>query len=148
MPIASHLCRWLAAKRRKRSAATSCLVSLAGSAKRPITLGDSEPEPDVMMVRGDTRQYRDRHPGAEDVALVVEVADSTIERDRGIKKEMYARAGIPVYWIINLVERLIEVYEEPVGSDYTSRRDYPADSVPVIVEGREVGRILVSALLP
>ena len=116
--------------------------------QEPITLGDSEPEPDVMVVRGDTRQYRDRHPGAEDVALVVEVADSTIERDRGIKKEMYARAGIPVYWIINLVERLIEVYEKPVGSDYTSRRDYPADSVPVIVEGREVGRILVSALLP
>src|SRR5438128_2201088 len=55
-------------------------------AQEPITLADSEPEPDVMIVRGDTRQYRNRHPGAADVALVVEVADTTLERDRGAKK--------------------------------------------------------------
>ena len=65
--------------------------------QEPITLGDSEPEPDVMVVRGETRQYKDRHPGPEDVFLVVEVADTTIERDRGVKRRMYARSGIPVY---------------------------------------------------
>ena len=121
--------------------------------QEPITLGDSEPEPDVMVVRGETRQYKDRHPGPEDVALVVEVADTTIERDRGVKRRMYARAGIPVYWIINLVERRLEAYERPLGpaedADYVDRVDYGlSDNVPVIVEGREVGRVAISDLLP
>ncbi|HLG16989.1 MAG TPA: Uma2 family endonuclease [Blastocatellia bacterium] len=71
--------------------------------QEPITLDDSEPEPDVMVVRGDTRQYRERHPGVDDVVLIVEIADTTIERDRGVKKAVYARAGIPVYWIVNLL---------------------------------------------
>ena len=121
--------------------------------QEPITLGDSEPEPDVMVVRGETRQYKDRHPGPEDVLLVVEVADTTIERDRGVKRRMYARSGIPVYWIINLVERRLEVYERPSGpaedADYAHRVDYGlSDSVPVIVEGREVGRVAMKELLP
>jgi Uma2 family endonuclease len=59
--------------------------------QEPITLSDSEPEPDVIVLRGETRQYRDRHPGARNVALIVEVADSTIERDRGVKRAVYAR---------------------------------------------------------
>lgn len=66
--------------------------------QEPIALFDSEPEPDVVVVRGDTRQYLDRHPGAEDIALVVEVSDTTLQRDRSLKKRIYARAGIPIYW--------------------------------------------------
>lgn len=105
-----------------------------------------------MIVRGETRQYRDRHPGPEDVALIVEVADSTLERDRGVKRKVYARAGIPVYWIINLLESVLEVYEEPSGptedADYRRRRDYGlSDSVPVMIGGREVGRVAVRDLL-
>ncbi|MEK6323440.1 MAG: Uma2 family endonuclease [Acidobacteriota bacterium] len=120
--------------------------------QEPITLSDCEPEPDVMIVRGETRQYRDRHPGPEDVALIVEVADSTLERDRGVKRKVYARAGIPVYWIINLLESVLEVYEEPSGptedADYRRRRDYGlSDSVPVMIGGREVGRVAVRDLL-
>jgi Uma2 family endonuclease len=64
-------------------------------AQEPVTLSDSEPEPDVMIVRGETRDYHDRHPGPEDVALIIEVADPTLERDREVKKILYARAGIP-----------------------------------------------------
>jgi Uma2 family endonuclease len=122
-------------------------------AQEPITLNDSEPEPDVMIVRGETRDYRDRHPGPEDVALIVEVADSTLERDRGVKRMVYARAGIPVYWIINVLERVLEVYYDPSGpgedADYRQRQDYGlSDSVPVMIGGLEVGRVAVGDLLP
>jgi len=122
-------------------------------AQEPITLEDSEPEPDVMIVRGDTRQYRDRHPGASDVALVVEVADATLERDRRVKKRLYARAGISVYWIINLAENLLEVYTDPTGPtaepDYQRRHDYGlSDAVPVVIEGHEIARLAVHDLLP
>jgi Uma2 family endonuclease len=121
--------------------------------QEPITLNDSEPEPDVMIVRGETRDYRNRHPGPEDVALIVEVADSTLERDRGVKRMIYARAGIAVYWIINVLERVLEVYYEPSGmtedADYRQRRDYGLpDSVPVMIDGLEVGRVAVRDLLP
>jgi len=122
-------------------------------AQEPITLNDSEPEPDVMIVRGETRDYRDRHPGPEDVALIVEVADSTLERDRGVKRMIYARAGIPVYWIINVLDRVLEVYYHPSGmtedADYGRRRDYGlSDSVPVMVDGLEVGHVAVRDLFP
>lgn len=121
-------------------------------AQEPITLIDSEPEPDVMIVRGDTRDYRDRHPGPEDVALIVE-ADSTLERDRGVKRMVYARAGIPVYWIINVLERVLEVYYDPSGpgedADYRQRRVYElSDSVPLMIDALEVGSVAVRDLLP
>jgi Uma2 family endonuclease len=122
-------------------------------AQEPITTVDSEPEPDVSVVRGERRQYFDRHPGPQDLALVVEVADSSLPRDRTFKKRVYARAGIPVYWIVNLPDGLVEVYTEPSGAaeqpDYRQRQDYgPADEVPVWIDGREVGRLSVRDLLP
>lgn len=121
--------------------------------QEPITIIDSEPEPDVVVVRGDTRQYHDRHPGSQDVALVVEVADTTLRRDRTLKKRLYAQAGIPIYWIVNLPERWFEVYTQPSGPiespDYGRRQDFgPADWVPVIIDNSEVGRIAVQELLP
>ena len=121
--------------------------------QEPITLGDSEPEPDVMVVRGETQHYLDHHPSPRELALVVEVAETSLERDRGVKKRLYARAGIAVYWIVNLRERVIEVYSDPSGSadepDYRPHRDYGlGDSVPVVIEGRELGRVVVRELLP
>ena len=121
--------------------------------QEPITLDDSEPEPDVTIVRGATRSYRDRHPGPADLALVVEIADAMLDRDRGTKKRLYARAGIAIYWIINLAENILEVYTDPSGAteepDYRQRRDYgSSDFVPVVIEGGEVGRIAVRDLLP
>lgn len=122
-------------------------------AQEPITTETSEPEPDVMLVRGDPRQYGDRHPGAQDLALVVEVAETSLTRDRGMKKRLYARTKIPVYWIVNLVDGWIEVYTDPTGPaaepDYRQHRDYgPADELPVVIEGKEVGRLAVRDLLP
>jgi Uma2 family endonuclease len=121
--------------------------------QEPITLEDSEPEPDVVIVRGQRRDYLDRHPGGQDVVLVVEVSDTTLQRDRTLKKPLYARAGIPMYWIINLPENQIEVYTEPSGAadqaDYKQRQDYRlADAVPLLIEEREVGRLIVQDLLP
>jgi Uma2 family endonuclease len=121
--------------------------------QEPITTADSEPEPDVVVVRGETRQYLDRHPGPEDVALVIEVADTTLQRDRTFKKRLYARAGIPVYWIVNLPEQVCEVYTEPSGvvarPDYHQRQAYGmADAIPVVLEGVEIGRIAMREFLP
>lgn len=121
--------------------------------QEPITLPTSEPEPDGVLIRGDTSDYADRHPGVADVALVVEAADAGLEFDRGFKKAIYAQAGICVYWIVNLVDRRLEVYTAPTGPaehpDYRDRRDYGlADEVPLLVEGREVARIPVRELFP
>jgi Uma2 family endonuclease len=121
--------------------------------QEPITTADSEPEPDVMVVRGETRQYLDRHPGPQDVALVVEVADTTLQRDRTAKKQLYARAGIPVYWIVNLPARQCEVYTQPSGTgrraDYRQRQDYGlSDPIPVIIAGVEIDCITLRDVLP
>jgi Uma2 family endonuclease len=123
------------------------------AAQDPITTGDSEPEPDVAVIRGEPRHYATRHPGPSDVAMVVEVAEATLRRDRGFKKRLYARAKIPVYWIINLSERQVEVYTQPSGPadqpTYAKRQDYgPSDEIPVVIDGIEVGHIRVLELLP
>ena len=117
--------------------------------QEPVTLAKSEPEPNVAVVRGERRQYANRHPGPEDTALIIEVADSSLSRDRGLKKRVYAGAGIPSYWVINLAERQIEVYSEPSGSDYQQRQDYDDTAeIPVTIEGQEMGRLAVRELLP
>jgi Uma2 family endonuclease len=78
----------------------------------PVSLDDdSEPEPDLVVVRGSPGDYRMSHPARP--ALAVEVAESSLEFDRERKGSLYARAGIPDYWIVNLVDRLLEVYRDP-----------------------------------
>jgi Uma2 family endonuclease len=122
-------------------------------AQEPITTDTSEPEPDLSVPRGDVRIYLDRHPGPKDVGLVAEVADSSLDRDRGWKKRIYARARIPVYWIINLIDDKIEVYTDPTGParkpDYRVHKDYgPSDQVPVVIDGKVIARLKVRDLLP
>jgi Uma2 family endonuclease len=119
--------------------------------QEPITIGNSEPEPDVVVVRGDTRQYLDRHPGPADIGLVVEVSDTTLDRDRGVKKQAYARAGIPIYWIVNLVDSQVEVYSQPseAEADYLLRQDYGLlANLPIIFNGIHLGTVNVAALFP
>jgi Uma2 family endonuclease len=118
-----------------------------------ITLADSEPEPDLVVANGSPRQYMARHPGPQDVALAIEVADSSLDRDRHDKGRIYARAAIVIYWIINLVDGQVEVYTDPTGSAptpaYQQRRDYqPADLVPLVLAGQTVSQIAASELLP
>jgi Uma2 family endonuclease len=72
----------------------------------------SEPEPDVAVVSGSPRDYRDHHPTS--ALLIVEVADTTVTHDRNRKGSLYARAGIEEYWLVNLSARRVEVYRHPV----------------------------------
>lgn len=121
--------------------------------QEPITTKDSEPEPDVVIVQGDRRDYLDRHPYADEVALVVEVADTTLQRDRTSKKRLYARAGIAIYWIINLPERKIEVHTKPLSNaeepDYQEKQEYSlTDRIPVILNNQIINTILVETLFP
>jgi Uma2 family endonuclease len=78
--------------------------------------GDSAPEPDVVIVRGHPRDYLVRHPRAHDVAVVVEVAETSLDRDKR-KRRIYARAGVPVYWIVDVSARRVEVYSQPDPQD-------------------------------
>lgn len=118
-----------------------------------VTTAESEPEPDYAIVPGSARDYLQRHPGPEDAAVVVEISDSTLADDRSMKKRIYARAGVRVYWIVNVVDRQIEVYTGPTGPcespTYRSRRDYKeGEAVPLVLDGREVGVVHVSDVLP
>jgi Uma2 family endonuclease len=80
----------------------------------PVTLPPwNEPEPDTAIVLGDQRDYTGRHPGAADVTCVIEVADSSLHRDRTVKLGIYAGSGIPCYIIVNLPDRTVEVYTQP-----------------------------------
>ena len=121
--------------------------------EQPIRVGTSMPEPDATVVRGQRRQYADRRIQAEDVGLVVEVADASLSRDQVFKKAIYAQAGIPVYWLVNLLEQRVEEYTNPTGSaenaDYGQRRDYAlADEIPLVLDGRRLASIPVRDLLP
>jgi Uma2 family endonuclease len=118
-----------------------------------VTTGDSEPEPDIAVVQGDERSYLLRHPGPQDIGTLIEVADATLSRDRNEKGRLYARAGIAIYWIINLVDMQIEVYTDPTGPDpsprYRQRQDFGiGQSVPLVLGGQQVGQVAVRDLLP
>ena len=120
----------------------------------PLQIGlMSMPEPDLMIVRGTPRDYLYRSVTARDVAIVVEVADSSVAQDSVTKLRAYAGDGVPVYWIVNLPKRRIEVYGQATGPveppSYQEQHYYgPDDEVPVVLDGREVGRIAAKDILP
>lgn len=117
----------------------------------PITLTRSEPEPDLTIVRGDRGAYRRHHPVASDVALVVEVSDTSLDTDR-VKGKTYGAAGIPEYWIVNLVDRCVEVYARPDPASetgYALRKVFRAsETIAVHIAGQDLGMLAVAALLP
>lgn len=114
----------------------------------PITADNSEPEPDIAVFRGSPVDYADRHPQPGDVALAVEVSSSSLVKDRKLKRAVYARNGIPAYWIVNLKDRCIEIHTGPVDDTY-SRIEVVEEtgSVEVEIGGTVVGRINVAAIL-
>jgi Uma2 family endonuclease len=126
------------------------LVSIFGSEfgasvivwpQNPIRLtDDTEPEPDVALLKPSPDFYGNRRPGPQDVLLLVKVADSSLEKDRSIKVPMYAQAGIAILWIVNLVEDVVEVYAKPVNGAYTElRKAARGETVPLpIVQGINV----------
>lgn len=105
---------------------------------------DSEPEPDISVARGVPNDYIKHHPGPEDLALVVEVSQWTLQADRALA-ETYIGGGIPVYWLLNLRDRQLEVY--------TPGNSAPAilaenEFVDLVIASVPVGRIAVADLLP
>jgi hypothetical protein len=118
-----------------------------------ITLTDSEPEPDLALVRGTARTYLTRHPRPADVGLLIEVSDSTLDGDRVDKCRIYARANIPCYWIVNLINRQVEVYTNPSGPTgqpaFATRTDYHVgDSAPLQLDGVTLATVAVQEILP
>jgi Uma2 family endonuclease len=118
-----------------------------------VTTDDSEPEPDVAIVRGDEQTYLQRHPGPADIGLIVEVAESSLEQDRKQKARLYARAGIPCYWLVNLVDRQVEVFTDPTGpcdapQFSTTSVCRGEDSIPLNLDGQLVANFRAAELLP
>ena len=112
----------------------------------------SQPEPDIAVVRGTARDYAKAHPITAE--LVVEVAESTLAFDRGEKASLYASAGVPEYWVVNLVDRCLEVHRDPIpmngqpyGHGYRSRTQYFAnDAVAPLAMSQKT--VTVADLLP
>jgi Uma2 family endonuclease len=113
-------------------------------AEKPVRIPDqdSEPEPDVSVVRGTIDDYEDRHPGPGDVALVVEITRSTVAKDLALVP-VYGAGGIPTYWIVNIPDRRLEVYTSGAVVILTDQ-----DHVDLVIDGQAVGRIAVADLLP
>jgi len=91
------------------------------SVQNPIRLDDhSEPQPDFALLRPRADYYRRQTPGPADVFVLIEVSDSSLRYDRSVKRALYARYGIPEFWVVNLIAREVEVCRTPVGEEYTS----------------------------
>lgn len=149
-------------KNPKHSTVTRILRKLLGEligkgwyvdSQEPLTTADSEPEPDIMIVQGTELDYLDHHPGPDEVALVIEVSEATLNRDRTLKKQLYAAATVSVYWIVNLLDHQVEVYSHPfmgvAGPDYKQRQTYTlSEAVPVWIGAEQLGEISVARLFP
>jgi Uma2 family endonuclease len=114
-----------------------------------VTTSDSVPEPDIAVVRGTLRDYLDHHPRLGDTACAIEVADSSLKRDRE-KARIYARAAIPVYWIVNLVDDRVEVHTDPATDkgEYKRTATYEkGSSVPLDIAGDAIAMVPVDEFL-
>jgi Uma2 family endonuclease len=117
--------------------------------EKPVRIPDfDEPEPDISVVRGTRQDYRSRHPGPGDIEFLVEVSDTLLSWDRREKFSAYARAGVPCYWILNLVDRQLEIFTSPESQGYRDRQVLgPGEQASVVIERVEVGLISVTDLL-
>jgi hypothetical protein len=124
------------------------------ASQQPITLNStvSEPEPDLFIFRDIGPAQFDRHPDGDEVLLVVEVSDSSLRLDRGTKLKIYAQAKIPTYWIINLIDRCVEVYTSPIKGKnprYRQMETYvDGDMLELNLPDHEPLRLAVAELLP
>lgn len=98
----------------------------------PITLADSEPEPDIAIVRGSWPNYRQRHPGPEDIFLLVEISDSSLTKDLELKKSIYAAAGIQEYWVLDLTKLRLIMFRNPQRDNYQSRQEFQEGAIAPI----------------
>lgn len=105
---------------------TSVFGFLSVRQEKPISLPDinNEPEPDAVVTREEATVYRERHPGPEDVLLVVEVSDSTLAYDRTVKMALYAQYRIPEYWLLDIGGRRLLVYRQPGAEGYAEIQEF------------------------
>ena len=115
------------------------------SIQNPLQIGEwSEPEPDIAILKPADHYYAKRHPNPEDVLLIIEVADSSLEYDREVKMAMYAKAGIPEYWIINLQQSELEAYRAPKENGYRIKEiispedSFNAESLDLVLEAADL----------
>jgi len=106
-----------------------------------------------VVTRGKSQDYLKRHPEPVDVSLVIEVADSSLEEDRTLMARIYGGGGLARYWIVNLVDHQVEDYSQPSGTaeplGYRHCEIFrPGQSIPVVIEETEAGRIAVADILP
>ncbi|MGL5034595.1 MAG: Uma2 family endonuclease [Microcystaceae cyanobacterium] len=87
----------------------------------PITLLDSEPEPDIAIVRLPESIYRDRHPNADDIYWLIEVAQTSLRKDLATKTAIYAQAAIAEYWILNISMQEVIVFRNPQENKYLEK---------------------------
>lgn len=114
----------------------------------PITLSsDSEPEPDIAIVVIDELEYGDRHPGPNDIFLLIEVAHSTLERDLGEKAIAYAQANIQDYWVVDVKGRIVHVFRQPTGGIYQQKRVLSEGDILSLLAFPEIN-VLINRLLP
>lgn len=95
----------------------------------PVTLDNSEPEPDIAIVRLPKTIYKEHHPYPEDIYLLIEVSRSTLKLDLQTKSKIYARNGIPEYWIIDLVNKKLIVHTQPSDNSYAQVVEYKSGSI-------------------
>ncbi len=135
----SRIIRWLG-----KSLPTNWTLSCQG----PITLSDSEPEPDITVARGADSSYDGRHPRPADLGIVMEVGDSSLLNDRRYKGTLYARAAIAEFWLVNVPERKIEVYTSPLNGEYQTKIEYTEQqSVPLVLDGVKIADLPVNELI-
>jgi Uma2 family endonuclease len=119
----------------------------------PVLLDEAEPEPDASVIRGRVEDYLEDHPGPADVAVVIEVSDASLRFDQIKKLGTYARNHIREYWIVNLIDRRLEVYRQPTGAvkNPTYRERIllgENDELPFVIDQKPLGTIRVIDLLP
>jgi hypothetical protein len=118
------------------------------SVQGPVTLSDSEPEPDITLARGEEDIYDERHPEPADIGVLMEVGDSTVIDDRRYKGKLYAKEKVPEFWLINLVQRKVEVFTRPRAGKYQKKVEFTEkECVPLVLDGVKVADIPVSEIM-
>jgi len=114
---------------------------------KPITLpSGSEPEPDIAIVQRLGKEYLSHHPYPENIFWVIEYSNSSLDKDLGVKAEIYASEGIPEYWVINLKKNILIVFRDPVDGKYQSRQEFTGGSISPLAfpdVAIDVARLLV-----
>ena len=98
----------------------------------PVTLRDSEPEPDISVVKLPVSLYDSRHPFSEEIYLLIEISDSTLEKDLEQKRIAYAHAGILEYWVLDLKAQQLIVFQQPSGDTYQIKQTYSQGTISLV----------------